>query len=46
MDDHVRAVDAMTDALTEKQKELFENYVTAQREVSMPADCERYIFIE
>ena len=30
LDEVVRAGDALTDTLTEKQKELFEDYMTAQ----------------
>ena len=33
---------ALTDTLTEKQKEMFEDYMTAQREVSVLTDCETY----
>ncbi len=39
LDEVVRAGDALTDTLTEKQKELFEDYMTAQREVSVLTDC-------
>ena len=35
LDELVRAGDALTDTLTEKQKELFEDYMTAQREVNV-----------
>ena len=31
LDDLVKAGDALTDTLTEKQKEMFEDYITAQR---------------
>ena len=30
--------------LTEKQKEMFEDYMTAQREVNVLADCETFIY--
>ena len=33
LDDLVKVGDALTDTLTEKQKEMFEDYMTAQREV-------------
>ena len=33
LDEIVKAVDALTDGLTERQKEQFEEYMTAQREV-------------
>ena len=40
----VRAGDALTDTLTEKQKEKFEDYMTAQREVNVLTDCETFIY--
>ncbi len=42
LDDLVKAGDALTDTLTEKQKEIFEDYMTAQREVNVLTDCETY----
>ena len=39
----VKAGDALTDSLTEEQKELFEDYMTAQREVNVLTDCETFI---
>ncbi len=44
LDDLVKAVDALTDTLTEKQKEMFEDYITAQREVNVLTDCETFIY--
>ena len=44
LDEVVRAGDALTDTLTEKQKEMFEDYMTAQREVSVLTDCETFIY--
>ena len=44
LDDIVKAGDALTDTLTEKQKEMFEDYMTAQREVSVLTDCETFIY--
>ena len=44
LDEVVRAGVALTDTLTEKQKELFEGYMTAQREVSVLTDCETFIY--
>ena len=44
LDEVVRAGDALTDTLTEKQKELFEDYMTAQREVNVLTDCETFIY--
>ena len=40
----VKAGDALTDGLTESQKELFEEYMTAQREVNVLTDCETFCF--
>ena len=42
LDEVVKAGDALTDGLTEKQKELFEDYMTAQREVTVLTDCETF----
>ena len=42
MDEVVHAGDALTDGLTEEQKELFEDYMTAQREVNVLTDCETF----
>jgi glutamyl/glutaminyl-tRNA synthetase len=44
LDDLVKAGDALTDTLTEKQKEMFEDYITAQREVNVLTDCETFIY--
>ena len=44
LDDLVKAGDALTDTLTEKQKEMFEDYMTAQREVSVLTNCETFIY--
>lgn len=43
-DEVVRAGYAPTDALTEKQKELFEDYMTARREVNVLTECETFIY--
>ena len=43
LDEVVRSGDALTDTLTEKQKEMFEDYMTAQREVNVLTDCETFI---
>ena len=43
LDDLVNAGDVLTDTLTEKQKEMFEDYMTAQREVNVLTDCETFI---
>ena len=42
LDEVVKAGDALTEGLTEKQKELFEDYMTAQREVNVLTDCETF----
>ena len=34
----------LSDSLTENQKELFEDYMTAQREVNVLTDCETFIY--
>ena len=39
-----KAGDAFIDTLTEKQKEQFEAYITAQREVNVLTDCETFIY--
>ena len=44
LDELVNAGDALTDTLTGKQKEMFENYMTAQREVNVLTDCETFIY--
>ena len=42
LDEVVKAGDALTDGLTEKQNALFEDYMTAQREVNVLTDCETF----
>ena len=42
LDEVVKAGDALTDVLTEGQKELFEEYMTAQREINVLTDCETF----
>jgi glutamyl/glutaminyl-tRNA synthetase len=44
LDDLVKAGDALTDTLTEKQKEMFEDYMTVQREVNVLTDCETFVY--
>ena len=44
LDELVKAGDVLADSLTEKQKELFEDYMTAQREVNVLTDCETLIY--
>ncbi len=38
----VKAGDTLTDGLSGEQKELFEDYMTAQREVNVLTDCETF----
>lgn len=42
LDKLVKVGDALTDGLNEEQKELFEDYMTAQREVTVLTDCETF----
>jgi len=44
LDEVVKAGDALTDTLTEKQKEVFDEYMSAQREVNVLTDCETFIY--
>ena len=44
LDELVKAGDMLTEILTEKQKEMFEDYMTAQREVNVLTDCETFIY--
>ena len=44
LDNLVKVGDELTDTLTERQKEMFEDYMTAQREVNMLTDCETLIY--
>ena len=42
LDEVVKAGDALTDGLSEEQKALFEDYMTAQREVNVLTDFETF----
>ena len=44
LDETIKAGDALTPSLTPEQKELFENYMDAQREVNVMTDCETFIY--
>ena len=44
LDELVKVGDALTDGFTEEQKELFEDYMTAQREVTVLTDCETFLY--
>ena len=40
----VKTGDTLISTLTEMQKEMFEDYMTAQREVNVLTDCETFIY--
>jgi hypothetical protein len=42
LDEVVKAGDALTSGLSDEQKELFEDHMTAQREVNVLTDCETF----
>ena len=42
LDELVKVGDASTDGITNEQKELFEDYMTAQGEVNVLTDCETF----
>ena len=44
LNETVKAGDALTDVLTPEQKTLFEDYMTAQREVNVLTDCETFMY--
>ena len=44
LDELVKVGDALIDGLNEEQKELFEDYMTAQREVTVLTDCETFMY--
>ena len=44
LDALVKAGDALIDTLTEEQKEMFEDYMNAQREINVLTDCETFIY--
>ena len=44
LNEAVKAGDALLGILTEKQKEQFEAYMTAQREVNVLTDCETFCY--
>lgn len=44
LNDAVKASDALISSLTEKQKEQFEAFMTAQREVNVLTDCETFCY--
>ena len=44
LNETVKAGDALTEILTPEQKTLFEDYMTAQREVNVLTDCETFMY--
>ncbi len=44
LDDVVKVGDTLTASLNEKEKKLFENYMDAQREVTVLTDCETFCY--
>ena len=44
LDETVKAGDALTASLSDEQKEFFEGYMTAQREVNVLTDCETFCY--
>ncbi|MBR5342911.1 MAG: hypothetical protein IK149_03330 [Oscillospiraceae bacterium] len=44
LDELVKVGDALTEGLNENQKELLEDYMTAQREVTVLTDCETFLY--
>ena len=44
LDETVKAGDSLTASLSDEQKEFFEEYMTAQREVNNLTDCETFCY--
>ena len=44
LDEIIKAGDALIASLNEEQKQLFEDYMTAQREISTLTDVETFIY--
>ena len=44
LDEVVKVGDTLTESLNEKQKALFKDYMTAQREVTVLTDCETFCY--
>lgn len=44
LDEVVKVSDALTESLNEEQKKLFEDYMDAQREVTVLTDCETFCY--
>ncbi len=44
LDEIVKVGDALTESLNEEQKKLFEDYMNAQREVTVLTDCETFCY--
>ena len=45
LDETVKAGDTLTASLSDEQKEFFEDYMTAQREVNVLTDCETFCYV-
>ncbi len=44
LDEVVKVGDTLTESLNEEQKKLFEDYMNAQREVTVLTDCETFCY--
>ena len=44
LDDAIKTSDALTASMTEEQKELFEDFLDAQRELNILTDIETFIY--
>ncbi len=44
LDELVKVGDILTESLTDDQKKFFENYMDAQREVTVLTDCETFCY--
>ena len=44
LDETVKAGDVLTASLSDEQKEFFEDYMTARREVNVLTDCETFCY--
>ena len=45
LDEIVKVGDALTESLNEEQKKLFEDFIDAQREVTVLTDCETFCYV-
>ena len=44
LDEVVKVGDALTDSLNEEEKKLFEDFMDAQREITVLTDCETFCY--